>query len=221
MLELVGLIVFSYLIGSISPAYLAGRLAGRDLTREGSGNPGGANVFVSVDRRLVVPIGILEVLKGLGPVALARLLGQDIAGQLVVGVAALVGHNWSIFLRFKGGRGTGVILGVLILPAPAQLVVFATCALAGFLLRLTPLGVLVGLALLPLSALFLDQGTEVALPCTAILAVVLVKRLLANGPPPRWVTLRNLVVYRALFDRDIASREQWIRPLAGDKPADS
>jgi glycerol-3-phosphate acyltransferase PlsY len=208
--EFLGIIFLSYVIGSLSPAYLAARLAGGiDLREHGSGNVGGANVYSSVSRRLVVPVGIAEVAKSAGAVLLARAAEFDSGGQMVAGVFALIGHNWSIFLGFRGGRGTGVIIGVLLLLAPLQLALFASAALLGLALHITPIGVLVGLALTPISALLSGQHISVFLGCTAILGVIVIKRLLGNDG----LTLHTgwgVLMRRLFFDRDTRSREAWL-----------
>jgi acyl phosphate:glycerol-3-phosphate acyltransferase len=206
-----GIIVLSYLLGSLSPSYLAGRLfGGIDLREHGSGNVGGANVWTSVHPWLVVPVGVVEVLKGAAAVLLARAAGFDEGGQMLAGVCALVGHNWSVFLGFKGGRGTGVIIGVLLLLAPLQLALFALAAILGLMLGITPIGVLVGLLLAPLSALVMDQHISVFLGCLAILGIIATKRLAGHGLWQTTADWPRTMLLRLLFDRDVWRREEWI-----------
>lgn len=208
--EFLGIIFLAYVLGSISPAYLAGWfIAGVDLRYLGSGNVGGANLYSTVRRWLVIPVGIAEVAKGAGAVLLARAAEFDAGAQMVAGVFALIGHNWSVFLGFRGGRGTGVIIGVLLLLAPLQLGLFATSAILGLVLHITPIGVLLGLTLTPISALFSGQHISVFLGCSAILMVIVAKRLLGNeGPTWRWDW--QVVLLRLLFDRDVRSRDEWL-----------
>jgi glycerol-3-phosphate acyltransferase PlsY len=208
--ELLGIIFLSYIIGSLSPSYLAARVvSGVDLRQTGSGNVGGANLYESVGRWLVVPVGIAEVGKGAAAVLLARAADFDAGGQMVAGVFALIGHNWSIFLGFRGGRGTGVIIGVLLLLAPLQLGLFAASATLGLLLHVTPVGVLLGLALTPISALIQGQHISVFLGCSAILLVIVIKRMLGNEPWS-WQGDWQILAWRLMFDRDVRSREEWL-----------
>lgn len=209
-LDFLALAFLCYLLGSIPPAYVAARTFGVDLRRRGSGNVGGANVWVSVRRWLVVPVGMLEVAKGAGSVLLAAAAGFDEGGQMLAGVAALTGHNWSLFIGFSGGRGTGVVLGVLLLLAPLQLGLFAGSALLGLVLGLTPLGVLGGLLLIPFSALVSGQHISVFLGCLAILAVVAVKRLGGSGGWESGADWREVAFLRLFFDRDVRRREDWV-----------
>lgn len=209
--EFLGIIFLSYLIGSLSPAYLAGRVAGGvDLRHTGSGNVGGANVYTKVGRWLVIPVGIAEVAKGAGAVLLARAADFDAGGQMVAGVFALIGHNWSIFLGFRGGRGTGVIIGILLLLAPLQLALFAGSAILGLVLHVTPVGVLIGLTLTPISALLTGQHISVFLGCSAILGVIVIKRLLGNEAWT-WHGDWHVLLLRLLFDRDVRSRDAWLK----------
>jgi acyl phosphate:glycerol-3-phosphate acyltransferase len=215
-LEFLGIIFLSYVIGSIPPAYIAGRLAGGiDLREHGSGNVGGANLWKSVAPWLVVPVGMLEVLKGAICVLIARQAGFDLGGQMVAGVSALVGHNWSIFLGFRGGRGTGVILGILLLLAPLQLALFAGSAMLGLALGVTPLGVLAGLALTPLSALFLGAHISVTVGGLAILAIIGLKRMLGNNGWPSSLDWREALLLRLFLDRDVRRREEWVTRRPG------
>jgi acyl phosphate:glycerol-3-phosphate acyltransferase len=208
--EFLGIIFLSYVIGSIPPAYLAGRVFGRvDLREKGSGNVGGANVYTSVGRWLVIPVGVAEVAKGAGAVLLARAADFDAGGQMMAGVFALIGHNWSIFLGLRGGRGTGVIIGVLLLLAPLQLGLFAASGILGLLLHVTPVGVLLGLALTPISALMSGQHISVFLGCSAILLVMVTKRILGNDAA-RWRSDWQVLLRRLFLDRDIASRREWL-----------
>lgn len=109
-----------YLVGSVSPATLLARGRGVDLHDVGSGNPGAANAGRTLGRRTGVLVAVLDVLKGLAPAAVFRAL--DPTAGLVAGVAAVLGHVSSPFLRGRGGKGVataaGAVLGVHPLWAP-------------------------------------------------------------------------------------------------------
>ncbi len=110
----------AYLLGSTPSSWLAGRAGGVDLGERGSGNLGGTNVFRVLGWRYAVPVIVADVAKGFVPVWLFP--AWDGAGSpqlaLAYGVAAIGGHVWSIFLRFRGGKGVATSAGVLLALAP-------------------------------------------------------------------------------------------------------
>ena len=109
--------VAAFLVGSVNPAVIVARLFGRDLARSGSGNPGATNVGRLLGLRWGVLVGVLDVLKGFLPVLAAQVVvGQLVA--LVVGLAVVLGHIWSPFLRGRGGKGVATSLGAILAVQP-------------------------------------------------------------------------------------------------------
>jgi len=128
-------ILLGYLLGSIPFGYLVCRARGVDVTQYGSGRTGGTNVLRTAGKKAaVVSIG-LDVLKGAVAVVLGRwLLGTELAAALA-GFAAVAGHNWSIFIGFRGGAGTGTSMGAYFFMAPwPSLVVGLSSVFIGFVL---------------------------------------------------------------------------------------
>jgi glycerol-3-phosphate acyltransferase PlsY len=113
-------IALAYLAGSIPTGVLLGRLAGIDVRSAGSGNIGATNVARTAGRTLGILTLVGDALKGLLPVLVSRALGFDAAIVAATAVAALVGHVFSVFLRFHGGKGVATGVGVLIGLAPAM-----------------------------------------------------------------------------------------------------
>ena len=110
-------IILAYLIGSIPVAYIFGRmLKGIDIREHGSGNMGATNAFRVLGKGPGTFVLILDIIKGIIPVTiLANAFALSDAWSLVIiAVAAVVGHNWTVFLGFKGGKGMATSLGVLI-----------------------------------------------------------------------------------------------------------
>ena len=142
--QIILLTIGAYLLGSVPTAYIAGKLIGGiDVRKHGSGSVSGSNVWASVARWAVVPVGIADILKGLIPLFIAQLAELSVGVQGIVGLAAIAGHNWSIFLRFTGGRGITTMMGVLVLLARWELLVFVVVWLLCLaLLRNTPVGAL-------------------------------------------------------------------------------
>jgi len=108
-------IVIGYLLGSIPSAYIAARLAtGGDIRQMGGGNVGGLNIYREVGAIPALAVGIVDVGKGVAAVAIAYWL-LDVPQLFVVlaGLAAVIGHNWMVFLKFSGGKGMGSTIGAL------------------------------------------------------------------------------------------------------------
>lgn len=129
-LRLFGLVVLSYLAGGIPTGYLVvRRLRGIDIREHGSGNPGTANVY-----RVAGPLAgaitlVVDALKGYVPVILAQRLYPGRPGLVILcGAAAIIGHDWTVFLGFRGGKGVATSAGVFaaMMPKPTA------CAAAVF-----------------------------------------------------------------------------------------
>jgi len=206
------LTIGAYLLGSVPTAYIAGRLIkGIDIRSYGSGSVSGSNVWASVARWAVVPVGIADILKGLIPVLIAQLANFSIGAQGIVGLAAIVGHNWSIFLRFTGGRGIATMMGVLVLLAPWELVVFIGVWLIGIAVLSTPLGALLAGVSLPFASWGFGEPLSLTLCLMAVVLLLVIKRLTANLRLGAFVgEWKRIAVYRLLFDRDIRPREAWV-----------
>ena len=128
MLELIGLagvLVAAYLIGSLPTSVIMSRLvAGVDVRELGTKNPGAANVFREIDPRVGVFVAVVDILKGLLPVLIAdRVFDLGPTGAVIAAAGALWGHQYSLFLKFRGGAGLasafGGICGLMLGPAAA------------------------------------------------------------------------------------------------------
>ena len=109
--------IVSYLIGSIPTAYIFGKFyKGIDIRQHGSGNVGATNVFRVLGKEAGTIVLVLDILKGLIAVTLvADLFGiTEIIQRVILAVCVVSGHNWTIFLKFKGGKGIATSFGVLI-----------------------------------------------------------------------------------------------------------
>ena len=113
-------ILVSYLIGSVPFAYVIGRLVkGIDIRRYGSGNVGATNIFRVVGPGWGIIVFILDLFKGLLCVTFLAnsvipfVSLSPIVLRVLIALASICGHNWTIFLRFKGGKGVATTLGVL------------------------------------------------------------------------------------------------------------
>ncbi|MFQ6058979.1 MAG: glycerol-3-phosphate acyltransferase [Anaerolineae bacterium] len=215
-------IILGYLLGSIPASYILGRLLkGIDIRQYGSRSVSGSNVWVHVARWGVVVVGLFDIAKAALPTWLALQWGLGLPGAAMAGLAAMAGHNWSIYLGFTGGRGLGTSLGVLLVLAPWGTVLVLGSLGLGALLRNVPLAAGVGMALLPIVAWGLGEPPAVILACLMMALLTFAKRLLANrGQVSVLRAGREVLINRLLFDRDIRDREAWIyrAPLGQGQP---
>ncbi len=109
------LIVFlGYILGSIPTAYIAGRLLkGKDIRQLGDGNMGARNAYHELGHKTGVSVFFIDATKGAIPVLIAQAVSIPQLAILSVGAAAVIGHNWPVFLGFRGGRGESTAIGVL------------------------------------------------------------------------------------------------------------
>src|SRR4030043_424626 len=108
-------VVLGYLIGSIPSAYIIGRLMGKiDVRQEGDGRISAAAVHRKLGVVPFVLVVIMDVGAGVLAVLIAKMLTESLIAVLIAGFASVVGHNWSVFLKFKGGLGATTIYGVLV-----------------------------------------------------------------------------------------------------------
>jgi glycerol-3-phosphate acyltransferase PlsY len=102
----VSLLLIAYLLGSVPSGYVAGKLIkGIDLRSYGSGTVSGSMVWEHVARWAVVPVGLFDIFKGALATWLGLRLGLGQVAAMAVGLAAVVGHNWPVYLNFQGGEG--------------------------------------------------------------------------------------------------------------------
>ena len=108
------MIVSGYLLGSIPSACIASYLKGVNIMEVGDGRIGAANAYRKMGALTGISVGIADVGKGAAAVLIAQWLALPMSVVLLTGLAAVVGHDWSLFLRFKGGKGAATTYGVLL-----------------------------------------------------------------------------------------------------------
>jgi glycerol-3-phosphate acyltransferase PlsY len=170
-----------YLLGAIPTGYLLGRwLAGVDLREHGSGSTGATNTMRVLGARGFAATLLLDVAKAASAILLARALGAGEIGECLAAIAAIVGHNWSAFIGFSGGRGVACSIGaMLLLYWPGALIgIFAAAALI-YATRYVSLGSIAGTILGLIATLVaVGQGAlpqPVALFALATAAIVIVQ----------------------------------------------
>lgn len=113
-------LLLAYLLGSFPSSYLAGRIRGVDLREHGSGNLGATNAYRVLGAGAAIPVVIIDIAKGFGPAALFAGWDGTADARLAIayGLAAIAGHVWPVFLKFRGGKGVATGAGVLLALAP-------------------------------------------------------------------------------------------------------
>ena len=216
-MDIVGLYVLSYLLGAVPTAYLIGRLVKHvDIRSYGSGNVGGSNILHHFGKRWSVPLEIWEILvKGALPVWIGLyVVGLERSSALLVvtPLLAVVGHNWSVFLKFQGGRGIAVVVGSLLALSPWLLAAFAVVFSAGWLItRSSGVWVLIAITLLPAWAVLVRDPVVISYYCVGLLALVVIKRLFSNWTPfPDDLPKGRVLLNRLFLDRDVEDRAVWV-----------
>ncbi|PIP18858.1 MAG: acyl-phosphate glycerol 3-phosphate acyltransferase [Candidatus Omnitrophica bacterium CG08_land_8_20_14_0_20_41_16] len=194
MLWIILAIIISYFIGSIPTAYIFGWvIKGADIRKFGSGNVGATNALRLLGKGWGMAILVLDILKGFLPVIL---LGDFLVKQfsltqaqnlfIIIGLSCICGHNWTIFLKFKGGKGVATTLGVLLgltLKIPGLNIVLGFTALvwfASFLaLRIISLSSILAALSFPLFTILFRQSAMVVL-AGILLSIFIILRHKSN-----------------------------------------
>lgn len=186
----ISLLLLSYFLGAIPTGYLiAKRVMNIDIRQHGSGNPGAANVYRTVGKWAGVSTFLVDALKGFIPVCLARhFCPEDYWLAIACGVIAILGHMWTIYLKFRGGKGVATSAGVFaaLLPIPTALA-FASFVICVALWGRISIGSICACIVLPLCSFFIGKHPmAVNIMVTAIGLLVIykhipnIKRLLAQ-----------------------------------------
>lgn len=191
-------VILSYLLGAVPFALILGRLAGTDLRRVGSGNVGAGNLTRTVGVRYGVAAAVLDGLKGLVPVLVARRLGLGEGVAAASGVAAVVGHNWSIYLRSRSGRGLATAVGVLVGLAPSLLLWTGMWSVLGWWIG-GGFAAFFGWALLGPVSLLTGQSQLVTAVAFSLALVVMIRRAQGNPGAPAGLQAR---LRRLVWDTD-------------------
>ncbi len=141
----------AYLLGAVPFGLLVVRaVTGRDIRKEGSGNIGASNVYRVAGPAIGVLVLALDLLKGVLPVVVSQRLGLGSLTTVMAGLAAIAGHNWSVFLRGAGGKGVATSYGVLLALSPVAGLIAAAIWVAVILItRYASLASLLGVLSVP------------------------------------------------------------------------
>jgi glycerol-3-phosphate acyltransferase PlsY len=221
--EFILLAIAAYLLGSVPAGYLAIKWTKHtDIRKIGTGKVGASNVLSSGSKLLAVPVAIFDLSKGMAPVLVAQALRLDVRLEVTVGLLAIVGHNWPVYLKFKGsGRGILTSLGVITALSWKLGIIVLVLSYAWAPFKQLALGVFIGLCSLPFFSWFLtdplgiSDKTVVTFAFVALTMLALGKRLVAHrselskGKPWGYILINRL-----LFDRDIWDGRLWTKGAA-------
>jgi len=181
----------AYLIGSIPTAYIVGRLVKKiDIRDFGSGNVGATNVFRVVGKKWGIFVMVIDMMKGIAAVLIisqffsSHFIESKQVAQLLYGVCAIMGHNWTVFLNFKGGKGVATTAGVIMSVFPLSFCCsFCVFVVVVFFTKYISLGSLIGTGIFPLFLwLFYREveGYNIFLMFSIVLVVFIVVRHRSN-----------------------------------------
>jgi glycerol-3-phosphate acyltransferase PlsY len=159
-------LIASYLLGAVPTSYLAARLfRGIDLREHGSRNLGATNLYRVLGWRYAVPVGLLDAAKGLVPVLVfAPRVSSSELFALICGLVAVVGHVFSVFVGFKGGKGVATAAGVMLGLTPAALgVAVLVWAALVYLTGYVSVGSIAAAAIFPLAVYLLEPPEQPAM----------------------------------------------------------
>jgi glycerol-3-phosphate acyltransferase PlsY len=171
-LKILILSIAAFIIGSIPVGLIIATSKGIDLKQKGSGNIGATNVLRTAGKWPAVFTLCGDILKGAAAVLLARHFEAGVFYEGVIGLCSILGHNFSLFLKFKGGKGVATSLGVLSIYAP--LTAFFTVILwllTVLITKYSSLGALVSFGFLPVSMILFD--TRGKFPIALIMAIMI------------------------------------------------
>jgi acyl phosphate:glycerol-3-phosphate acyltransferase len=214
----VGIVIAAYLIGSIPTSYIvAKRVAGIDIRDHGSGNVGASNLTSQVGAKWAAPVVVFDVfVKGSLSVFLVseHVLDLGVGAQAAVAIAAIVGHNWSIFAGFSGGRGMATMLGATLAINLPLLIIYGAVPALGVLFtpwKDSAVWFLIAVLLMPVWALLLNLPYDLFWYSVAFALVTAAKRMTSNSLHDANGSISATLMWtRLVFDRDIANRENWI-----------
>jgi glycerol-3-phosphate acyltransferase PlsY len=191
-LAIIPAVILSYLLGAVPFGILFTRMfSSIDVRSVGSGNIGATNVLRAAGKKAAVLTLLADCFKGLLPVLAVKILLHDDTAAALAGAAAVLGHNFPIYIGFKGGKGVATSYGVVLAIAPLiGLACLVAWLLAAFIWRYSSLSALISFALCPALAFILRSESRPLLLLSLFLFGMIyyrhrenIKRLIAGTEP--------------------------------------
>lgn len=178
-------------MGSIPVGLIVAKVKGVDLRKVGSGNIGATNVLRAMGKGPALITLIGDMIKGFIPMVIGMHISNDPLTQGIVGLSAILGHDFSLFLRFRGGKGVATSLGVILAYSPiVSILTILLWIIIVFMTRYSSLGAIVSFLLLPLNIYIFDYSNGRFLISLLIMLLILFKhreniRRLLSGKEPK------------------------------------
>jgi glycerol-3-phosphate acyltransferase PlsY len=188
-LKFILLAIAAFIIGSVPTGILIARSRSIDLKQKGSGNIGATNVLRTAGKWPAFITLLGDILKGAAAVLLARHFGAGVLFEGVIGIFSILGHNFSVFMKFKGGKGVATSLGVLSIYAPQTAIVTVILWLLTVLItKYSSLGALVSFGFLPVNMILFDTEEKFPIALTITLMMFIrhrenISRLIKGSEP--------------------------------------
>jgi glycerol-3-phosphate acyltransferase PlsY len=185
-LTLAAVLVVAYLLGSIPTSYIVVyRQTGRDIRTMGTGNPGTMNVLDTLGWRTALLVAVGDISKGAAAVGLAYAVGLSDREAVLAALCAVIGHDWSIFLRFDGGNGTAAVIGGMLALMPLPTVLAATVSIGiGYFVSSRRIAGLAGIVLVPAFGFAFGQADIKLLGVVLLMAFTVLKIIRFEGFSP-------------------------------------
>ncbi len=226
-----GLVLGAYLYGSLPFVWLTAWRKGINLREYGSGGVSSSALYQTAGAGALITGGFGDFTKGVLPVAVGYyVLNFDLEVVCLAGILALIGQCWPVFLRFHGGRGGSVSMGMGITLVPKEALIALIPYFAGLIWhgpitrrgktqrqsketpsRIVPLGMLVSFALLPIITWLWGQSQVISLTFAAVFLLLVIRRLTADlsrdlKARPTSEAVTTILVNRFLYDRSYRDR---------------
>ncbi len=161
MIKYVLVSVIAYLLGNFSTSYLISRAAGKiDIRKYGSGNAGSTNVLRVLGVKAAAVAFLGDLLKGTAAVLIGKQLGGSY-GEIVAGISVVLGHNWPVFLKFKGGKGIATTIGLMIPIDPIMVLLIVAAGVTLIVItRYVSLGSVMGVLIYPIAMIATRKPLE-------------------------------------------------------------
>jgi glycerol-3-phosphate acyltransferase PlsY len=173
--------VLAFLLGSVPFGFVVGKLHGVDVRNYGSGNIGATNVSRVLGKKWGAVVLLLDALKGALPVLAVKVAGYPLKYQVLVGLFAVLGHCFSPFLRFRGGKGVATGLGAFLVISPkVTLLALAVFLLVFFTTRFVSLASITAALSYPLFFKFFEKPDPLSFVLVALTALVVVAKHHSN-----------------------------------------
>ena len=215
-IRIVLIFFIAYIYGSIHPtSIIAKKIIGIDLNKKGSKKLGLGNFTTFMGKKwgfILLPYELL--IKGAIPVIIFQKYNFEIPIIITTSIIIIIGHCWSIFNNFNGGRGILTGSGVLLIIAPTILFISLLLVIIGkYILRIRDSAILIlfVLILLPVWSLIFQYQDEILLFSILFPLVTILKRVSSNSliKINNTSSIKKVLIYRFIFDRDIRNRNKW------------